>query len=107
MAEFFDYDPDYGLTRYTEMADEDRIRLITVADVEPVLDHAKALRNAPEISERGIKKGFWHYATIPPIVQLLLRKKGIDVFNPEHGKRVRQEIDRNYPYCKTTDKRHV
>jgi hypothetical protein len=32
-----------------------------------------------------------------------LKQKGIDIFNPDHEKRMFQEINTNYPYLKTVD----
>ena len=55
------------------------------------------------LHREDIKKGWWHYATIPPIVQLQLRAKGINISDPDHQKRMIQEINTNYPYLKCVD----
>ncbi len=77
-------------------------------DLEPILDYAKALRSATEYSKRGIKKGWWHYLTIPNIVIAKLRfEYGLDVWNKNHQKRIFEVINRDFPYLKTTDGKHV
>lgn len=54
----------------------------------------------------GIKKGLWHYATIPLVVQYELLKKGINVHSKSDRGRVLDEINANYPHLKTTRKTH-
>lgn len=104
MAEFFDFDPVTGITTYTEEGDKPGdIKVIRKADISAVVEHAKAQRNAG-IRDKGIKKGWWHYAYIPPIVMAEMYQKGIDVTND--GKAVAKFINENYPALKTTDKWH-
>ena len=52
---------------------------------------------------KGIKEDWLHYASIPSVVIMELRNKGIDVFNPEDEKKLLQEINRNYKFLKTVD----
>lgn len=110
MKQILDKDPFTGLTEwfnYDPVADE-----VTVyseqkeADLKRFLDHTERVRNDPEISRQGIKNSFWRYAQIPPIVQVELRNKGIDIFNPGHTKALIKAINEQYPYTKTTDKMH-
>ena len=104
-GEFFDYDPLTGLEeRYEEQ--DGKIMIHTYQDVEPILDHNRALRN------EGLPDGAWKqngmtvYAKIPLIVVGQLMKKGIKLFDPNHIGAVIREVNQNYPYCKTTDKHH-
>lgn len=103
--EFFDYDPHSGTTDYFEMDSEGMIRIRSEQDVGPLLDLNASLRN------EGIKniKGSWlrHYATVPMTVILELRQKGVDFYNPDHSKRVFQEIESNYPYLKVDNMKHI
>jgi hypothetical protein len=103
VSEFFEYDPDYGIT--TDLAwseSEQKMTVIRSQDVEPYLDHAKANRNELGLNKRGINENWWPYATIPPIVQVQLRAKGIDVGNKAHFTRLIEEINTNYPHLKMT-----
>ena len=76
-----------------------------VQDVQPLLDRNSELANLGA-TDAGIKRGLWHYASIPLTVVVELRNKGINVYNRDHQKRVFQEINQNYPYLKTTHKFH-
>lgn len=75
-------------------------------DLEPLLRWTKAHANEGA-KDHGIKGGRWHYAELPAVVIYEMRKKGIDVFNPDHLKAMLIEINTNYPYLKMTGKKHV
>lgn len=77
-------------------------------DLEPTLEYTKALRLAAEYSKKGIKKDWWHYCHIPIIVIMELRTKyGLDIYNKNHQKRIFEVINRDYPYLKVTDGKHI
>jgi Uma2 family endonuclease len=95
IQEYFDYDP---LT--------DKVTVRVEQDVSAYLELAKKIRNDTDFTKREIKDSFWHYADLPDVVILEMRKKGIDVFNPHQTKEVLKEINQNYPYLKLTDKYH-
>ena len=110
MKRMLDHDPATGVTEWFEydpVADE-----VTIyseqknRDIKAFLDLATKKRNNEEATKQGIKKGFWHYATLPPHVIVELKAKGIDVFNPNHTKAVVKEINANYPATKVTAKWH-
>jgi hypothetical protein len=106
MAEFFDWNSDRGT--WYEFEFDHQTGLTTVAtkqDVKPVIDHAQRMRDSG-YSDRGMKKGWWRYATIPAHVELELRKKGINIYKKEHTNRLLKEIDQNYPKLKYTYKTH-
>lgn len=106
MPQFFDYNPMNNTTEYFDFDQSTgQSFLHTVGDVEPVKTRAKELRNSG-LADEGIKKGMWHYAYLPPTVILELRAKGINVLAKHDGKALMREINTNYPYLKTTDKRH-
>ena len=109
---FFDYDPHTGLRtdlEYDELTG--KATIITsdpnIAAAKKFVDRNQAFANA-SVTDSGIKKGYWHYASIPPIVQVELRNKGLDMYSkdPSMMKRVYQEINQNYAYCKVTQKHH-
>lgn len=93
--------------RETTVADEESGTLITrkEQDVEALLDRNKAAANAGA-TDKGIKDGLWHYASIPLTVQYELMKKGINVQSKYDRAKLLDEINANYPYLKTTHKTH-
>ncbi len=92
--QYFDYDP----------VTED-VSITTVQDVSETLDVLKSKRDDPDAWKKGVKESFAHYATIPVVVEMELKKKGINVYDKTHSKRLLQEIEQNYPYLKVTDKK--
>ena len=103
MAEFFEYDPFTGIK--TEMAWDDQnqeMTLIRTANVAPVLDFTKSVSNEVGMNQQDIKKGWWLYAKLPPIIILQMRAKGINVFDQNDQKRMFEEINTHYPHLKCT-----
>ena len=70
-----------------------------------MLDTIKQSRDNPEIWNKGVKEEWAHFASIPPVVEMQLKQKGIDMYNPDHTKALVKEINENYPYLKLTTKR--
>jgi hypothetical protein len=106
MAKFVDVNPENGVATFEDMYDG-KIQLHYRQDVEPVLELAKAERNNG-LTDYGIKEDIWLYARIPPVVILELRfKHGVDIFKRDHLKKAFQLINSEYPYLKTTEKRHT
>jgi len=104
-GEFFDYDPLTGLEeRYEEQ--DGKIMIHTYQDVEPILEHTKALRNEGGPDEAWRKNGMTVYAKIPLVVVGQMMRKGIKIFDPNHIGAVVREVNTNYKYLKTTDKNH-
>jgi hypothetical protein len=104
MAEFVDKNPA-GVETWVAHED-DKLSIHYRQDVEPVLDYARILRN-DGLTDSGIKRDFWLYAVIPPVVILELRHKyGLDIFKRDHYKRAIDVINSDYPYLKTTEKVH-
>ena len=104
MPQFLDYDPLSGIR--TEMDYDETtgdVHLHRTADVSALLDYTKALANDSK-TDRGIKKGWWLYAKIPPIVMLKMRNKGINVEDGRHIDRVVAELNTYYPHLKCTQK---
>lgn len=107
MPILFDHDPITGVTQYFDYDPiTDKVHITSTQDIAKVFDANLALRNDPENWKRGVKEGFAHYATIPPLVELELRKKGLRLGDQNATKRIIQEIETNYPYCKVTDAKH-
>lgn len=103
MPEFFEYDPISGIRTDTSWNEETgEMTLHRSSDVETLLNYTKGLSNDLGINQRGIKMGHWLYAKIPPIVELQMRAKGIDIYNPDHSNRMLEEINSNYAHLKCT-----
>ena len=105
--EFLMYNPDTGVTYYTDYDEaENRMHWIAETDVAPLLDHCAKLRNE---NIHTVKDELFHYAKIPPIVQMQLLRKGLKLFSndPTELRRIRQEIEANYPLLKTSYAKHV
>lgn len=107
MSEFFEYDPISGIKTELSWSEQDQeMTLIRTADSEALLNYTKAMAADGDVSKRGIKESWWLYAKIPPIVELQLRAKGIDIYDRNNQERVFQEINTNYPHLKCTDGHH-
>lgn len=107
MPILFDHDPETGLTEYFDYDPiKDQVAITTTQDVTGFLDRMNAIRNDPDISAKGIKEEWWYYASIPPIVELQLKEKGLSIYDKNATKAILQEINTNFPYLKATDKIH-
>lgn len=103
MSEFFEMDELTGIRTDTAWDEQSQqMTLIRSADVEPVLDYAKEMAADSSVTQRGIKQGWWRYASLPPIVILQMRAKGINVFDQNDQKRMFAEINSNYKHLKNT-----
>ena len=101
MSEFMELDPITGIRTETDWDEAtQQMSLIRTADVEPVLDDAKRQANEKGKDLAGIKQGWMRYATLPPIVILQMRAKGINVFDQNDQKRMFAEINTHYPHLK-------
>ena len=107
MSILFDYDPLTGVSQHFDFDPvTEQIRLTSSQDLSFLMEQLKQKRNNPEAWKKGIKESFAHYATIPPIIELELKKKGIDIYNPNQTKELLREININYPFLKVTTARH-
>lgn len=108
MAEVFDVDPLKGITRYFDYEEDTGLaRIHTVQDVEPILKYAAEMRATRAADEKLRDDDYMcQYALIPPVVQLELLKKGINIHDPSQTKKLVAEIESNYPYLKTTQYHH-
>lgn len=86
VEEWFDYDP---IT--------DAVSISTVQDVSALMETMNEKRKQ-ELWSKEVKNDLVHFAKIPTIVELELRKKGIDIHDKNCTKRLIQEIQQNYPY---------
>ena len=107
MSRVLDVDPNSGIkTTFDYDPLSDRIEIKQEQDLSGFLDHLQRIRNERDTADKGIAESWWHYCSIPEIVQIELFRKGIDILNPAHAKRVFDEVNTNYPYLKLTNKTH-
>ena len=102
---FLWHDKLSGITHYSDYDASTRKGVhLYEGDSEPNLEHAKALRNDPDVRKTGIKKEMMLAAHVPPMVIVELRTKyGLDLFqSPREALRI---IQRDYPDCLTTEKK--
>lgn len=78
------------------------------ADAQPVLELNLAMRNDEDFSKKGIKDGWWMYASIPVGLQVKwMIEEGLDVYNVRHSDRLSKKLaDPEYAYLKTTYGHH-
>jgi hypothetical protein len=106
MAKFVDINDSNGMETYEDSYDG-HIQLHYRQDVEAILETTKQER-INGLTDHGIKNDLWLYARIPPVVILEMRfKHGIDIFRRDHLKKAFALINSEYPYLKTTEKRHT
>ena len=109
MPDFLHYDPVTGTRKLFDWDESTNSAVIrTEQDVEPLLTRNAELANTGA-KDGGIKQDWWHYADLPPVVQLELKQKGIDIYSkdPTMIKRMFREINANYSRFKVTHKKHV
>lgn len=100
VIEYFDFDQITGEAYIRREQDVDRFLGSTA--------EARATKSADKyLFEKD--KEFSCYASIPVTVELELLKKGINIHSTDKAmqKRMFEEIERNYPHCKVTEKRHI
>lgn len=106
MAKTYEYNPTSGCYTSIEDTADGGVVLKTIQDVQPVLDHVQRKRDSGLV-DRGIKKDWWHYATIPAAVWLKWKQeRGVDIFNKDHEKKVLKLINSEYPRLKNTYLKH-
>lgn len=84
---------------------EDRLTIHREQDVEPLLNETKARRNDEPM--RFQHEVFNMAARIPMVIVEQWIREGINVFNPgpEDQRKIRQKLNGDYKYLKTTSKR--
>lgn len=105
MAEFFDFNHDRGCWYEADFRDDGSFTIHTRQNIQPILDAIKKKRDHGNV-DAGIKNDWWHYCSIPVQVELELRGKGIDIYNPAQTTEVLREINQNYPALKLTRLHH-
>ena len=108
MPILFDYDDMTGVKTYFDYDPiKDEAILSYEQDVTGFLDRMNEMRNNPEISAKGIKEDWWHYCSIPPVLEMHLMNKGLYLHKPDDMKAILKIINSDYPYLKATAKKHT
>lgn len=74
-----DLDPFTGVVTQHGFAD-DKLVIRKDMDLQPLIEQSTAMRNDDDYSKQGIKRGFFHVASVDPITQIDLLKIGVDLF---------------------------
>ena len=107
MSQFLDYNPTNGTWVETDYsAHTGKMTVTRKQDMTGVLEYAKLNRNSGVNDKIGKDFFFSKYAIIPPIVQVEMKKKGIDIGNPHQTGEILKEINQNYPHLKLTNLVH-
>ena len=110
MKRVIDYEPMTGITTTFEYDHASGTFTVgSIQDVGPLLERNKTLQLDTDYSKKGIKKDWWHYASIPNvIIEKWLNEDGINVYNKDHTKAVYKKLnDPAYKYLKTTTGFHM
>jgi hypothetical protein len=101
MRRLLEYDPSRGLRIDFESTGDGNFHLHYEQDVEPLLDHNKALQG--EGVDR--KSEFRHYASVPVTVQYQwIKDYGVDPLAPEHQDLLTRLLNSNeWRYLKTQE----
>ena len=110
MRRLIDRDPLTGEAIWWEYQSATDTGILTheQPDVGRILDDNVSLANNDGYTQRGMQRGFWHYATIPNAVALqYLYETGIDIFAEGNAKEAFKLVNNpDYKYLKTTRKHH-
>ena len=98
--EFFDYDPLTGVRTDFDFEDG-KVKLYHTQDVERALEIAKTSR-INGLRDNGIKENWFHYAEIPLMYLLKMRKMGISWDDP---KEINRAVNTYFPELKMTEKK--
>lgn len=105
MEEFSrEFDPLTGTITRSGFVD-DKLVIRKDADLSALRDRTNALRNSESYSRDGIKKSWFHVASISEVTQVELLKIGIDIFRASPREIVAGLRKLNMEHFITTNKR--
>lgn len=79
MKELLTYNGKYEFTQSTELTEDGILVVHNTQDVEPLVEHMKALKINEEYAANGIKKNWFHVGTVPEVVVHKWMKEGFDI----------------------------
>ena len=105
MAKTYEYNPWRGTYYVTEDDPQTGgLFISTMQDTKPVLDRNKKLRNSGKNDKVGT---FNHYATIPAAVELILKERGLSIYDKNNTSAIMKVIESEFPYVKVTNLKHL
>jgi hypothetical protein len=99
-----EYDPLTGVKTTSGFVD-DKLVIHREADLSGLLERTNSLRNNDQYSSDGIKKSWFHVASIDPLTQIELLKIGVDIFRASAKEIVAGLKKINREHFITTNKR--
>ena len=94
----YEYDPLTGISTKLDYSDPGKVKVTRAQDIEPNLEYAKVRRDKRDPVD---KDGWNHYATIPPLGELEMRRHGINLYRDD-AKVICKWINEHHPEWKTT-----
>jgi hypothetical protein len=109
MKKLIDLDPLTGEATWFYGNNDGTFTISNQQDVSGILEANKREANVESISKKGIKKGYWHYATIPNIlVAKWSAEVGGDILSNKFKKELFKRLNHpDYKYLKATHGRHT
>ena len=103
-SRFLDYDPITGVSRIFHWDEDNKqFHIETKQDVSSIIETNKELYKNDSYRQDGIKNEMLHKATIPESVQVKWLQEGINLYNKDHWKKVKQKLNSSeYRYLKVT-----
>lgn len=108
MKRLLDYDPIRGVSCYFEQDSSGAILLHHEQDVESILEANKRQKSIENLSNKGIKKGMWHYGCVPDVILMKWTKEvGSDILASHNRKEFFKRLNSpEYSHLRTTYGRH-
>lgn len=79
MEELLTFNGKHEFTQTTELTHDGILIVQNTQDVEPLVDHLKALKNNEAYSSNGIKQNWFHVGTVPEVIVHKWMKEGFDI----------------------------
>ena len=111
-GDIFNYDRHTGLVEYCKEEDG-KLFFYVEGDQQPFMDDMAETR---AIASDKTRKGLFDngremhlHAVLDPVTMVKLRNSGIDIYSkdPAMQRRMFLAIERDYAYCKVTNRKHI
>ncbi len=107
MAEFFDYNPDTGVTYSTDFDELTGTMYVhSSQDLTPLIERNK-LYKTHNANDKVMGVEFFRYASVPPTVVVSLKRRGYNLFTKDQSEllKIRNILQTEYPDLITTNKK--
>ena len=108
MKRLLDHNPLTGEQTWFSDNNDGSFSITTEEDVTAVLEANKREKATPGMTKKGINAGFWHYASIPPVLIAHWTKEiGGDILAKHNSKELFKRLNLpEYSHLKTTHGKH-